>query len=1210
MANKLTLKVSEARPKDVGRAMARIDPQDMAKLGVEVGDIIRLKGKRETIAKIMPAFSEYRGKGLIQIDGLVRENAKIGLDEKVEISKTSFEQAKKITLAPLTLSRIIGRDRDSKYIGTLLDGLPMVSGDHIRANLFGTRSCDFTVTDTDPKGAVVINPGTIIKMEMEEEEAGAKPKGGKISYEDIGGLKGQIQRIREMIELPLKYPQVFEKLGIEAPKGVFLHGPPGCGKTLIARAVANETDAYFTSISGPEIMGKFYGESEGRLRSVFEDAQAHAPAIVFIDEIDAIAPKREEMGGEKQVEKRVVAQLLALLDGLESRGQVIVIGATNIPNAIDPALRRPGRFDREISIPIPDRIGRLEILEIHSRGMPLAKDVDLKRLADITHGYVGADMEALAREAAMICLRKILPEVDFELDEIPYETIMKLEVTQDNFLEAMREIDPSAIREVFVEVPDVKWSDIGGLGDIKKTLIETVEWPLKYASLYRQAKTKPAKGILLSGPPGTGKTLLAKALANESEVNFISVKGPELFSKYIGESERGVREVFRKAKQAAPCITGDALITLENGQEISAEAIFNEKMLGVKVWSFDSNFKVIPKRIIALQKKPSQDLLEVQTNIGKIKCTPDHKFPVLENGRLKWVEGRLLNKGDYVATPRYIRIPDRKIFVLSLMPDNISLYGGVIDDINSQLLEKKIDIYEFANKLGFSRKQVKTMLRARIQRSRKRGNSRFFLTLKELKKGGYLSESNTVRQMVIHTKGWGQSRVKPLNVPVELDEDIMYVYGLLWSDGSFNKNGRTFCFCGDNISLHFRLRDIIKAKFGIKGKEYIRKNAIYTFYNSKTLHVFFSRIERKLLEMPERLLVSWLRGVCDGDGSITKDVSKISIGATKKGNRELLQKILLRVGIPTVDHRGNNLELTSQSQLSAFIEKVGFEHPQKMTRAKNYIKRQSRSRLDIIPVGDLLAAARRSIGLMYNNLNIPKTTVSYWECNRSLPSRDRIQTVADYFYKRNGQLCNIELSQIHNLAYSDIFWASVVKVKKLPYTEEVYDFQIEDTQNFMANGMFIHNCIVFFDEIDSLVPQRGSAGDSFVAERVIGQFLAEMDGVEEMKGVVVLAATNRLDRVDSALLRPGRFDLTIELPQPDEKARLEIFKVHTKGKPMAKDADLEKLARDTAGLSGADIEAICREASMTAIRDFIKSGEKDIAKFTITKEDFKKSAGQ
>jgi transitional endoplasmic reticulum ATPase len=547
----LTLRVAEAKPRDVGRGIARIDPHDLEKIGAEVGDIIQVEGKRNTAAKVMPAYSEDRGKSLIQMDGLLRGNAQVSLDEKVTVQKTSFLPADKIVLNPLTLVRSISQERDTRYIGTLLDGLPLVEGDTIRANLFGTRSQDFAVISAVPKGVVLVHARTKIEV---KDKAEARAKDSNISYEDVGGLGKELQRVREMIELPLKYPQIFERLGIDPPQGVLLHGPPGCGKTLIARAVANETAAYFTHITGPEIMGKFYGESEARLRSVFKEAKTNAPAILFIDEIDAIAPKREEMGGEKQVERRVVAQLLALMDGLESRGELIVIGATNIPNSLDPALRRPGRFDREIAISIPDQRGRLEILQIHTRGMPLAQDVDLGKLSQITHGFVGADLEALCREAAMNALRKIMPSIDFQLDEIPYETLLQLEVTMNDFNEALKEVEPSAIREVFVEVPNVRWEDVGGLGQVKKKLIEAVEWPLRYPDLFREANVKPPKGILLSGSPGTGKTLVAKALANESEVNFISVKGPELMSKYVGESERGVREVFRKTKQASPCI--------------------------------------------------------------------------------------------------------------------------------------------------------------------------------------------------------------------------------------------------------------------------------------------------------------------------------------------------------------------------------------------------------------------------------------------------------------------------------------------------------------------------------------------------------------------------------------------------------------------------------------------------------------------------------
>jgi len=544
-AGTLKLKVSEALARDVGRALARLDPADMAAQGFAIGDIVELVGKRKTVAKVMPAYKDQRGQSRIQIDGVSRENAGTALDQVVEVRKVVARPADRVVLRPLTITP---RGRDLQYIGSLVDGLPVVAGDRIRATLFGTRSADFIVESTVPQRPVVINPTTTLEVGKSPPKEGPRP----LSYEDIGGLKREILRVREIVELPLRYPEVFERLGIDAPKGVLLHGPPGCGKTLIARAVARETEANFFSVNGPEIIHKFYGESEAHLRRIFEEATRQAPAIVFVDEIDAIAPRREQVVGD--VEKRVVAQLLALMDGLTQRQHVIIVAATNIPNVLDPALRRPGRFDREIVIPIPDRNGRHEILAIHSRGMPLAADVDLRHLAAITHGFVGADLEALCREAAMICLRRIMPAIDFAAAQIPYEALMKLEVHMGDFLEALREVEPSAIREVFVEVPEVHWDDVGGLDEIKQQLIEAVEWPLQHQELFAEARVTPPKGVLLSGPPGCGKTLLAKAVANETQVNFISVKGPELLSKYVGESERGVREVFRKAKQAAPSI--------------------------------------------------------------------------------------------------------------------------------------------------------------------------------------------------------------------------------------------------------------------------------------------------------------------------------------------------------------------------------------------------------------------------------------------------------------------------------------------------------------------------------------------------------------------------------------------------------------------------------------------------------------------------------
>lgn len=568
----LRLKVTEALSKDVGRSYARMGPEDLERLSAVIGDILEVSGKRRTMAKAMAAYKELRNQSRVQLDGVTRENAAAALDESVQIRKVPSNPAQKVTLSPITL---VPGQRDLQYIGSLIDGLPVVEGDRVRVTLFGNRSADFKVESTLPKGPVLINPSTQLVVGRGLEEAPAPT----ISYEDIGGLRHQLQRIREMIELPLRYPEVFKRLGIDAPRGVLLHGPPGCGKTLIARSIAHETDADFFSINGPEVVHKFYGESEAHLRKIFDEASRKAPSIIFLDEIDAIAPKREKVVGD--VEKRVVAQLLALMDGLTQRQNVVVIAATNIPNVLDPALRRPGRFDREIAIPIPDRNGRYEILDIHSRGMPVAGDVEMDHLAEITHGFVGADLEALCREAAMLCLRRIMPDIDFNLNNIPYEQLSRLQVTMEDFSSALNEVEPSAIREVFVEVPDVKWQDVGGLGPVKSRLVEAVEWPLTYAHMFKKAGIRPPKGILIAGPPGCGKTLIAKAIANETRVNFISIKGPALLSKYVGESERGIREVFRKARQAAPCIIFfdeiDALVPTRAGS--SSESHVTERVL-------------------------------------------------------------------------------------------------------------------------------------------------------------------------------------------------------------------------------------------------------------------------------------------------------------------------------------------------------------------------------------------------------------------------------------------------------------------------------------------------------------------------------------------------------------------------------------------------------------------------------------------------------
>lgn len=624
----IKLKVAESVQDDVNKGIVRIDSGFMQKIGIRAGDIVEIEGERKTVAIADRAYPGDISLNIIRMDGIVRRNAKTGIGELVKVSKVDIKEAKKVTIAP-TGKGVIVRASPGMFKQGLL-GRAVVKGDVIsiggarrrRSTMadspffddifsmldeslagFGFGDVKFVVVDVMPKQAVVITDATEISVKPESVEV-KEEAAPEVAYEDIGGLDEEIKKIREMVELPLKHPEIFERLGIEAPKGVLLHGPPGTGKTLLAKAVANETNSHFIVINGPEIMSKFYGQSEENLRNMFEDAEKNAPSIIFIDEVDAIAPKREESKGE--VERRVVAQLLALMDGLKSRGKVVVIAATNIPNVLDPALRRPGRFDREIEIGVPDKKGRLNILKIHTRNMPLAKDVKLEDMAAITYGFVGADLAALAKEAAMIVLRRVLPELKLKEDEpIPKELLEKLQVTHIDFKEALKVVRPSALREVLVEAPNVHWTDIGGLEIVKQQLKEAVEWPLKNPEAFRRMGVKPPKGILLYGAPGTGKTLLAKAVATESESNFILVKGPELLSKWVGESEKAVREVFKKARQTAPTIIFfDEIDSLAPRRGASADSHATERVVNQMLTELDGLEELHDVVVIAATNRP------------------------------------------------------------------------------------------------------------------------------------------------------------------------------------------------------------------------------------------------------------------------------------------------------------------------------------------------------------------------------------------------------------------------------------------------------------------------------------------------------------------------------------------------------------------------------------------------------------------------------
>src|SRR5919205_3629947 len=675
----LTLRVAETNPKFVGRGIALLDPKVMEELHLSTGDVIEIFGKKKTFALLWSSQPTDYGAGIIRIDGYTRNNIGAGIDDRVTIQKVKdVKKAEQVILSPTEELNIVGLE---DYLPELLEGRVVTRGDMIPLNIMGRR-IGFAVTSTSPTDAAsLIDSNT-------EFIIGSIPKAAakgvpRVNYEDIGGLRNEVQKVREMIELPMRHPEIFERIGIEAPKGVLLHGPPGTGKTLLARAVASETNANFYSISGPEIMSKFYGESEERLREIFKEAEENAPSIIFIDEIDSIAPKREEVSGD--VEKRVVSQLLTLMDGIQSRGKLVVIGATNRPNALDPALRRPGRFDREIEIGIPDEQGRLDILLIHTRGMPLTDDVDLQSIARITHGFVGADLEALSKEAAMRSLRRILPEINLEQPKIPAEILNKIKVTKQDFDEALRDVSPSAMREVLVQRPNVKWEDIGGLHQIKEELAEAIEWPLKHADLFAQADVQPPKGILLYGPPGTGKTMIAKAVATTSEANFISIKGPELISKWVGESEKGVREVFRKARQAAPCI-----IFFD---ELDAIAPTRGANFG------DSH---VTERVIS-QLLTELDGLEILTNVVVIAAT----------NRPDIIDAALLRPGRFHSL-LYVSPPDRdsRIQIIKIHTKKKPLD----QDINLEELANHTDGYTGADIASLMSTSVMLALRDHITR--------------------------------------------------------------------------------------------------------------------------------------------------------------------------------------------------------------------------------------------------------------------------------------------------------------------------------------------------------------------------------------------------------------------------------------------------------------------------------------------------------------
>jgi transitional endoplasmic reticulum ATPase len=1138
----------------VNRGLALINEDIMSRLGVGSGDVIEIIGTKSTGAIAVGGSPEDRGLEVIRMDGLIRHNAGTSIGEKVTVRKATVKEAEQVTLAggdprvsDIAKRNLIGRPltKGDVVAPIPLEEADLFGGDPLFAQIFGEMipyglgEVKLKVTNAVPDGIVAVTEFTKVRVMPEEIKI--------IAYEDIGGLKEELQRVREMIELPLRHPEVFDRLGIEPPKGVLLHGSPGTGKTLIAKAVANESGANFTSINGPEIMSKWYGESEARLREVFEQAEKNAPSIVFIDELDAIAPKREEVTGE--VERRVVATLCTALDGLKARGKVIVIGATNRVNALDPAIRRPGRFDREIEIGVPDRDGRKEILQIHTRGMPLAKDVDLDHYANITHGFVGADLEALAKEAAMSALRRILPEIRLEEKIIPPEVLEKLQVTKDDFDNALRMTEPSAMREVLIELPDVRWGDVGGLEQAKQELIEAVEWPLKYPDAFKRVGIEPPHGILLYGPPGTGKTLLARAVATESEANFISIKGPELlclsgetpvFTDFCGLVP--IRELYERLKPITELeFTNDKMETRKLGK-------------GVQTLGVDENGKIIKTSVKKIHKLYVNDTFRLRFSNGDgITVSANQPFLVVRDGRLQWVKAESLHKNDFTAAPAVLKTFDK---VVEMGPPSYKHLKVIGED------DKNYFVRIFSTK--------------------------------------------TVSKL-----------------PKRLTPELAEFIGWFVAEGNISKEGVSICNANrENQKRIKELFQLFVQRDRIKVQDL---KAVVTYSTPLVLFLesmFEMPLRRKkshdiavpkvLFKASGEVIAGFLRGAYLGDGHI--DDRKIEYGTMSKKLAEGMAYLLTLLGVKyRCWHRKDGLYLLT---ISGKLEMQKFKHLVFGGDKPKEVRRFYNARYTVPDISGMVRVAKGVLGLRYGK-GIPEGLFEGVINRRKRCGIMRLRRMFGFIDEHASP--EFKSSEVYRtlktIAWGELRWTQIIS-KERAEPQWMYDLETENSSFVGGNlPMLLHNskwvgesekgvreifrkakmaapAIIFFDEIDALVPTRGSGfGDANVTERVISQLLTELDGLEKLENVVVIGATNRPDLVDPALLRPGRFDRLVLVPAPDEKARLEILKIHTKNMPLGKDVDLKLIAKETQEYTGSDVFALCREAAMLVLRKDLKGKE-------------------
>ncbi len=1162
------LKVADPDPTHVGRNIVTLDRETKRTLGITSGDIIEIEGQKKTAATVWPARSEDEGKLLIRMDSFIRHNTGAGLGEKVTVKKGSPKEAKKIVLAPTQEIRIIASGYDRILKKNFL-GRPLTLGDSVWISVFGSGFV-YRVVDTNPRGIIKVTDFT--QITLKEKPVKTEPEAiPTVSYDDIGGLDEPIRKVREMVELPMKHPELFRKLGIVPPKGVLLFGPPGTGKTLLAKAVASETQAHFISINAPEIMSKFVGEAEERIRQIFKEAEENAPSIIFIDEIDAIAPKREEVVGE--VERRVVAQILSLMDGLEARGNVIVIAATNRVNSLDEALRRPGRFDREIEFPVPDKKSRKEILLIHTRGMPLAKDVELEFFASITHGFVGADLAALGKEAAMKALRRYIPKIDLEEEKIPQEILESLEVNKRDFQNGLKDVQPSALREVTIEIPNVKWSDVGDLEEAKEELKQAVEWPLKKPESFKKMGIKPPAGIMLFGPPGTGKTLLAKAVASESEANFISVKGPELLSMWVGES-----------------LPYDEELLVFDGKRIFREKIGKivEERKSLQVVTFDNDGKAFFSKIADFIKHPLRGkMLQITTKTGrKIRVTDKHSlFSLVENEIEPVSPTRLVEGKSVLAVPS--KIPNITIgdgclnlFELFRQKNGFFISSPQVSELIAELGYK-----EAKSLTGLKQKYLYDIAYKNLPLSLKNFTSLLQKSKKELN----LSEAKI--------SGKGCRNRLPALLP--LSEELFELFGLWVAEGDFNSNVPRLSIVNQEILQRAcETLDRLGLKYSaVKGAGIVINSTTLTqVFKAFGLvsGAFAKRIPDNLLVSSNASAHAFLRGYFSGDGTIRSNGKSYMIEATTVSEKLAsdLLFLLLKLGIVAscaVKEEWNG-------SISYRVQIFGVENFKRFAPA-GFIDRKRNSMLH------------------------EQISKAHWVRSNAVPVNPKIRSLLEeafVSYPQNSgvgkgkiqeALCLVDLKrqkypELWKLVEADIFWDPVKKIEEIHYEGPVYDISVEPGQNFVAGfgGLFAHNsekgirkvfrkarqvapCIVFFDEIDSIASRRGSGSDSHATERVVNQLLTELDGIEQNRNVVFMAATNRPDLMDPGLLRPGRIDKLVKVEAPDKTGRMAIFKVHTRNVALAKEVSLDELVEQTEGFTGADIEGLIRSAALIALKE-------------------------